>query len=295
MMSSNLSKTVRPAPTFYKTQSDLDTALIATVGIFAVSPNTFTLDKEGYTSVDSICSILKQKHPQLNYINRNHIIEFFFKDKAREISFKNEDYIKYNVSIFAKLSEIIHTEEITASLFQNSNDLKSALIITVHLLRDNLASLPRDEGGYYHINDICEILKKRMPFLQYINKNHIVELFFKDKFRNIIFKNDTYLKYKLKVYKDPPEELFFGTLTNLALKMKDKGIFSSTKRYIKLYTTVEGAKNFATKFMTNKSDTLSVLTVDAKKAYDSGVRFSTYSEGEFIVAEVKKEFIKELL
>ena len=77
--------------------------------------------------------------------------------------------------------------------------------------------------------------------------------------------------------------------------MKDKGIFSSTKRYIKLYTTREGAENFATKFMTSKGDTLSVLAIDAKKAYESGVRFSTYSDGEFIVSEVKKEFIKGIL
>ena len=217
MMSSNL-ETIRPAPTFYKTQSDLDTALIATVGVFVLSPNVFSVGEDGYVSIESICLFLKQKQPHLNYINRNHIIEFFFKDKGGKISFKNEDYLKYENGMHTKLSDILHAEEITASLFQSQNDLKAALITTVHLLRDNLASLPRDKEGYYHITNICETLKKRMPFLYYINKNHIVELFFKDRFRNIIFKNDTYLKYKLKVYKDPPEELFLEPLQTWRLK-----------------------------------------------------------------------------
>jgi len=48
-------------------------------------------------------------------------------------------------------------------------------------------------------------------------------------------------------------------------------------------------------FLTQKDDTLSILEVDAKKAYTCGVRFSTYTEGEYIVAEVKKEYIKEIL
>jgi RNA:NAD 2'-phosphotransferase (TPT1/KptA family) len=248
-----------------------------------------------YTSIESICTFLKKTHRQLNYINRNHIIEFYFKDKVRKVSFKDEDSLKYEVKSFGQPSEIIHTEEITATLYNTESDLKSALITTVHLLRDNLAGLPRNKDGYYDINDICVTLKKRMPFLGYINRNHIIELFFKDKFRNIIFKDDIYLKYKIKVYMEPPEVLYFGTLTNLALKMKDKGIFSSTKRYIKLYTTIDGAKGFANKFLSNKDDTVSVIIIEAKKAYDKGLRFSTYCEGEFIVSEIRKEYIKEIL
>lgn len=293
MMSSNDSLT-RPTPTFYKTQSDLDMALISTTGFIMCLPPRH-LRTDGYTSTEFMCELLKEKHHQLSYVNRNHIVEFFFKDKVRKISFKNEDYLKYDTPSWAQPSDVLHTEEITATFYQSSNDLKAALITTVHLLRDNLAGLNRDKDEYYNIYDVCETLKKRMPFLHYIDRNHIVELFFKDKFRNIIFKDDTFLKYKLKVYLNPPEILYFGTLTNLALKMKDRGIFSSTKRYIKLYTTIEGAKNFANKFLSNKDDTISVIVIEAKKAYDKGVRFSTYCEGEFIVSEVKKEYIKEII
>jgi RNA:NAD 2'-phosphotransferase (TPT1/KptA family) len=86
--------------------------------------------------------------------------------------------------------------------------------------------------------------------------------------------------------------LYFGTLSNLAEKMKEKGIYSNTKKYLKLYTSKESAKKFARKFAVNNDDNISTLEIDAKKAYDSGLRFSTYEEGEYIVSEVKKEFIR---
>lgn len=286
---------VRASATFYKSQKDLDIALTATVEILKSASTYLSKESDEFFPITYISSTIKDKIPQLYYINRNHIIEFYFKDLTRKIQFKDENYIKYETNSIVQSSEILHIGKPTATLFMNQSDLNTALICTVHLLRDNLASLNKDTEGYYKLNDVCDILKKRMPFLSYINQNHIVELFFKDRQRKIIFKNESLLKYKLKTYIDPPDVLYFGTLINLVPKMRDKGIFSSTKKYIKLYTCREDAEKFAKKFAIHSGDTISILEIDSKKACSMGSRFSTYEEGEFIVSEVKKEFIKNII
>jgi len=285
---------VRPSPTFYKSQKDLDTALMATVEILKSACSYLPKDSDGFFPMSYITSTLRDKLPSLYYLNNNHIVEFFFKDLIRKISFKDGDYIKYDTSLPVQSSEILHIGKPTASLFPNQNDLNMALITTVHMLRDNIYDLKKDTEDYFQVTDVCEALKRRMPFLSYMDRNYMVELFFKDKQRKIIFKNPTLIKYKFKLYISPPDILYFGTLTKLAEKMKNKGIFSSTKKYIKLYISKEDAENFAKKFAIHKDDSISVLGIDAKSAYDNGVRFSTYEEGEFIVSEVKKEYIKEL-
>jgi RNA:NAD 2'-phosphotransferase (TPT1/KptA family) len=286
---------IRSSPTFYKNQKDLDIALTTTVEILNSASNYLSKDSDGFFPLSYIISTLKDKIPSLFYINRNHIIEFYFKDLVRKISFKREDYIKYETNTPVQSSEILHIGKPTSTLYFNQSDLNASLISTVHLLRDNIANLNKSEDGYYKVDEVCDTIKKRMPFLSYMDKNFVVELFFKDIQRKIIFKDSNLIKYKLKLYIKPPDILYFGTLTNLALKMKDRGIYSNTKRYVKLYSSREGAENFAKKFASNKDDKISVLVVDAKQAYIKGLKFSTYEDGEYIISEVEKEYIKEIL
>lgn len=286
---------IRSSSTFYKSQKDLDLALTATVEILKSASTYLPKESDGFFPISYICSTLKDKIPQLHYINRNHIIEFYFKDLVRKVQFKDEGYIKYETSSLVQPSEILHIGKPTSSLFTNQDDLKIALISVIHLLRDNTSNLAKNKEGYFNSGDVCASIKKRMPFLGYINHNFIVELFFKDSQRKIIFKDENLIKYKIKTYVNPPDVLYFGTLANLAEKMKGKGIFSSTKKYIKLYSSRESAEKFAKKFAIHNDDKVSVLEIDSKKASEVGVRFSTYEEGEFIVSEVKKEFIKGVL
>ena len=286
---------VRPSPTFYKSQKDLDMALTASVEILYSAYSYLPTNSDGFFPINYIISTLKDKIPALYYINRNHIIEFYFKDLVRKITFKDDDCIKYDINSQVQATEILHIGKPTSTLFSNQSDLDTALISSVHLLRNNIASLDKDEDGYFNVKDLCDALKRRMPFLSYITKNHIIELFFKDKHRKIIFKDQNFLKYKLKVYLCPPDELYFGTLTNLANKMKDRGIFSNTKKYVKLYCSKDNATSFAKKFAIHKDDKISLLVIDAKKAYGDGLKFSTYEEGEYIITNLKKEYIKEVI
>jgi RNA:NAD 2'-phosphotransferase (TPT1/KptA family) len=286
---------VRSSATFYKSQKDLDVALTATVEILKSASTYLPKESDGFFPISYICSTLKDKIPQLSYINRNHIVEFYFKDLVRKVQFKDVDYIKYETNRLVQSSEILHIGKPTTSLFMSQNDLNTALISIIHLLRDNIANLDKDNEDYYKSEDVCATVKKRMPFLSYMDQNHMVEMFFKDNQRKIIFKNESLIKYKIKTYMNPPDVLYFGTLTNLVEKMKDKGIFSNTKKYIKLYASKEDAEKFAKKFVAHGENKVSILEIDSKKAFDTGSRFSTYEDGEFIVSEVKKEFIKGVI
>lgn len=286
---------IRSSATFYKSQKDLDLALTATVEILKSASAYLPKESDGFFPISYICSTLKDKIPHLHYINRNHIVEFYFKDLVRKVQFKDETYIKYDTNTLVQPSEILHIGKPTSSLFPNQDDLKITLISAIHLLRDNTSGLEKTKDGYFNSGDVCAAIKKRMPFLCYIDHNFLVELFFKDNLRNIIFKDESLVKYKIKTYVNPPDILYFGTLSNLAEKMKGKGIFSSTKKYIKLYSSRESAEKFAKRFAIHSTDKISIMEIDAKKASEVGVRFSTYEEGEFIVSEVKKEFIKGVL
>lgn len=280
----------RTSPTLYKTHFDLETSLKKAVSLFNQGEN-LPLDEEGYCPIKYICEIIRKEFPQLYYINRNHIAEFFFKDLVREIRFKGKNLIKIDTFKPVGNMDILKEGLPVASLYENPTDLNSALITAVHLLMNKDKSLDCDKSGYCYLEKLSEAITIKMPYLSYINSNHIVELFFKDKYRKIMLYGPDKIKYKIKRIVEPPEVLYFGTLLNLSRKMRAQGIFSSTKHYIKLYKNKDKAMEKAAKFVTQPRDKLITMKIDAKQAYSDGVKFLTYEDGEYIVSEVKKEYI----
>lgn len=282
----------RPSPTLYKSEEDLKLGLSELVKLISDSAEGLPQDEEGFYPIKFLCDALKAHNQRLYYINRNHIVEFFFKDLAREIQFKGENQMRYDAFKTVDQNEILCEGMPLATLFNSPTDLSAALIQSVHLLKNKAPGIICDAKGYCKVTDLCAVLKTRMPFLSYIGRNHIVELFFKDKQRKIIFNGPDLVKYKIKRMIEPPDVLYFGTLQNLARKMAERGIYSGTKRYIKLYADKSKAVKFASKFATQAKDKTVALPIDAKKAYENGVRFSSYEEGEFVVSQIDKEFIK---
>lgn len=175
------------------------------------------------------------------------------------------------------------------TLYRNHEDLKTGILAAIAVMTDKTNPLPKDNDGYYSINELCEAVKKRCPDLSYINNNHIVELYFKDRDRKILITGTDQIKYKDVRYVQPPDTLYFGTVTALVDKMLQYGIKSSTKGYIKLYNTVPGAINFAKKFSANEAPV--VLAINAAAAFSDGLKFSTFLDGEFIVVRVDKKYI----
>jgi RNA:NAD 2'-phosphotransferase (TPT1/KptA family) len=197
------------------------------------------------------------------------------------------------------------------TLFKSSADLKSALLLSIDILKeiaDKAAdkgggvhkiqtdeievSIPYDSEGFVTIQDMREAIKALIPYLDYINDNHIVEFYFKDRDQKILINGDYQIKYKIVRYVQPPDTLYFGTLANLADRMRETGLRSHTKKYIKLYESPEMAEEFASKFATREDDKVVILEINAAKAFSEGMKFSTYKDGEYIIVRVDKKYIQ---
>jgi RNA:NAD 2'-phosphotransferase (TPT1/KptA family) len=172
----------------------------------------------------------------------------------------------------------------------SQDHLKKVILIAIDLLNGD--SLKKNEAGFCSIDELCERIKSTDKELSYINRNHVVELFFKDKDRKIFITGYDDIKYKEIRYVQPPDTLYFGTLRKLVNKMKQFGIKSSTKGYLKLYGTPELAADFARKFISSPEDKVAVLSIDSIGAFSSGMKFSTFKPNEFIVVRIDHKFIK---
>lgn len=196
------------------------------------------------------------------------------------------------------------------TLFKSSTDLKSALLLSIDILKeiaDKAAdtgegnhvisnnevevSIPFDSEGFVRVPDLREAIKAFIPYLDYINDNHVVEFYFKDRDQKILINGDNQIKYKIVRYVQPPDMLYFGTLQNLADRMRETGLRSHTKKYIKLYDSPEMAADFAKKFVTRDDDKVVILEINAGKAFSEGMKFSTYKDGEYIIVRVDRKYI----
>jgi len=186
-------------------------------------------------------------------------------------------------------------QSLTSSFYKTSRDLNKAICLVVPELKKALEGgsgyLNLDPEGYCSIKEVVSFLKKEIP---YVNSTHVLELFFKDKQKKIVIKGEDLIKYRLVHFIRPPNILFFGTLSHLECRILDSGILSKTKGYIKLYDTKEKAKSFASKFLTpGQDEEVVIINVDSKAASLGGVKFSTFIDGEYIVAQIDKIYISK--
>ena len=182
------------------------------------------------------------------------------------------------------------------SLYRKASELKKALMVTIGILYKNEHNLNHDEEGFYSIDEVCHKLKEVEPELDYINRNHIIELYFKDPYRKLIISDLDKIKYRQVKYVCPPSILYFGTTESLSVRIKEQGLRSKTKGYIKLYGNAEKAMEVASKYPKyTVGEKVIILAVDSKKAYQSGLRFSVYIPDEYIVPEVKAQYLLDIV
>jgi len=180
------------------------------------------------------------------------------------------------------------------TLFRVQYQLEDTLNMAIKIMTTPDNGLEVDKDGYYNLDSLCAKIKEALPSLGYLNKNHIVELFFKDKSRRILINDVDGIKYKEIRYVQPPDTLYFGTFDYLAGRMKSNGIRSSTKGYVKLYETPKEAMEFTARFKSD-NQTIVSLKIDAKGAFTSGTKFSTYKVGEYIAVKIDEKFIQEVV
>jgi hypothetical protein len=187
-----------------------------------------------------------------------------------------------------------HTKMV--SLYRKPSDLKKALILVTKILNEEIGStFKKNKDDFFSINEVCWMMREKEPDLNYINRNHIVELFFKDQYRKIIISGLDNIKYRKVKYVSPPTILYFGTIESLVDKMMKQGLNSSSKGYIKLYGTIDKAVKTAEKFSSKNGEAVKIISVKAKEAFNTGLKFSTYNPDEYIVPEIEARYIKEIV
>lgn len=174
------------------------------------------------------------------------------------------------------------------TLFPTQKEAGRALTMGLEILKGN--ELKKDEQGFSLIEDLCQALISKDKNFGYMNRNHIVEFFFKDVDHKILISGTDKIKYKDVKYVCPPKILYFGTVENFIPKMRLNGIRSNTKGYVKLYDTDKEACEFAVKFAREGEKTVAI-EINAEKAFSEGLRFSTFKEHEYIVVQVNKDYI----
>jgi len=174
------------------------------------------------------------------------------------------------------------------TLYPSSKESLRALNLGIEILKND--DIKKDIEGFCLIDDLCLAIKEKDSTFRYINRNHIIEFFFKDSDRKILISGSDLIKYKKVIYVQPPDILYFGTIEDFIPKMKLNGIRSNTKGYLKLYATPEKACEFAEKFARVGEKTIS-LKINAKQAFSDGLKFSTFLKDEFIVVQLYPGYI----
>jgi len=174
------------------------------------------------------------------------------------------------------------------TLFPSQKEAYRALSICTDILQGD--ELDKDSQGFSLITDLCGKIREKDNRFGYLNRNHIIEFFFKDNDRKILISGVDRIKYKDIKFVKPPEYLYFGTVENLLQRMKVQGIRSITKGYIKLFETPENACEFSKKFARVGEQT-AALKINALEAFSGGLKFSTFNEGEYIVAQINSRYI----
>lgn len=174
------------------------------------------------------------------------------------------------------------------TLFPTQKEASRALEVGLSVLQGD--DIKKDENGFCLIDDLCRAIKSKDDTFGYLNRNHIIEFFFRDADRKFLISGVDLIKYKDVRYVQPPDILFFGTVENFIPKMKVNGIRSNTKGYLKLYSTPVQAQEFAKKFA-REGEKLVAIKVDAKKAFSDGLKFSTFQDDEYIAVQIHSKYI----
>ena len=85
----------------------------------------------------------------------------------------------------------------------------------------------------------------------------------------------------------PPARLFHGTTEEAAVRIFDEGIRSMKRQYVHLSADADTAVKVALRRTSNPV----ILEVDAKAAYDSGIKFYLGNDNIWLASFISREFI----
>lgn len=274
-------------PTLYDSRNTLLKVLDEAYSVLTKKDHPLR-NNNGYYNIKQLCDVLTHKVDNVPYLNRNHIVELYFKDERRNIIIVGEDEIGVESYINRECSNFY-----IPTLYRSKEDLYRATSIIYNELKDTKSKL-RDCEGYYSITGLSSSLRESEGF-NYITSNHIVELYFKIYSRDLIISGEDKIKVKEKHVVEPPEYLYFGTLESMYSMFMRNGVRSKTKGYIKLHKTPDEASEYAKKFLKDRRDKTGCLKIKANKAFKEGLKFNMYDlNSEYVVSKIDPSYISLL-
>ena len=94
----------------------------------------------------------------------------------------------------------------------------------------------------------------------------------------------------LKEVKMPPDILYHGTARRFEQSIMENGLLPQSRQYVHLSQDVETAENVGKRH----DDKPCILVIDAKKAWDEGIRFYLGNEKVWLADAIPSKYIKKM-
>ena len=94
----------------------------------------------------------------------------------------------------------------------------------------------------------------------------------------------------LKVEKTPPNVLYHGTARRFLDSINEKGLLPRSRQYVHLSQDIETAENVGKRH----DDKPIVLVIDAKRAWDDGIKFYIGNEKVWLADAIPSKYIRRM-
>lgn len=189
------------------------------------------------------------------------------------------------------------SESLNRSLFKSMDDLRDVQRTLNAILQgglQHLSWLTHGEDGLYPLQMVIRAIHDENTDLTYVSEHHLVEVYLRDRNGELVLSDESigHVRTALVV---PPAKLYFGTTTIIADRAMRRGIIKGTKPMVTLLESFEDSMNSGDRFANIKEGEAAVLEIDAIKAYEDGIDFSSSGvQGVFLCEFVSHRYISAI-
>lgn len=157
-------------------------------------------------------------------------------------------------------------------------------------------NLEMDEDGWVPVIQLLSALHMSEKWKD-INENSLIEMIMKSKKKRHEIKNGKIRAFyghsiPMKILKDekcPPNYLYHGTARRNLDFIKEKGLLPQNRQYVHLSQDIETAQNVGKRH----DDRPIILLINAKEAYEGGIKFYYGNEKVWLADNVPYKYIRE--
>lgn len=156
--------------------------------------------------------------------------------------------------------------------------------------------LEMDEEGWVSVEQLLDSLHRDKKWSNLCEDDLAKMIEKSDKKRHEIFNGKIRAFYghsiPMKIVKEekmPPEILYHGTARRFLKSISEKGLLPQNRQYVHLSLDIETARNVGKRH----DDKPSILIIDAKKAWDNGIKFYFGNEKVWLADIIPSTYIRE--